>query len=145
MKLVIVGDGELRGYLEERAKGLGAEFAGQMANSDVCKRMGESRATVLPSECWEGMPITLIETFRRSTPSVVSNLGALPEFVQDGKFGEVFEAGNAEALAAAIKRLLARPDYNEMCKAARREAETKYSEDANYKRLMEIYEEVVSR
>jgi glycosyltransferase involved in cell wall biosynthesis len=76
-------------------------------------------------------------------PSVVSNVGALPDIVQDGRFGEVFEAGNAEACAAAIKRLLERLDYDEMCAAAKHEAATKYSEDANYKQLMKIYETAV--
>ena len=84
-----------------------------------------------------------MEAMSVGTPSVVSDVGALPDIVQDGRFGEVFEAGNAEACAAAIKRLLLRPDYAEMCAAAKREAETKYSEEANYKRLMEIYGEVV--
>ena len=74
------------------------------------------------------------------TPSVAANLGGLPDIVQDGRFGEVFEAGNAETCAAAIDRLLNRPDYDEMCAAAKREADTKYSEDANYGQLMKIYE-----
>jgi glycosyltransferase involved in cell wall biosynthesis len=76
-------------------------------------------------------------------PSVVSNVAALPDIVQDGRFGEVFEAGNAEACAAAIERLLERKDYDEMCAAAKHEAEKKYSEDANYEMLMGIYSDVV--
>lgn len=52
----------------------------------------------------------------------------------------MLEAGNAEACAAAIEHLLSRPDYDEMCVAAKREAETKYSEDANFGQLMKIYE-----
>ena len=73
------------------------------------------------------------------TPSVVANLGGLPDIVQDGRFGDVFESGNADACAAAIDCLLNRPDYDEMCAAAKREAETKYSVAANYGQLMKIY------
>ena len=65
----------------------------------------------------------------------------LPDIVSSD-CGEVFEAGNAESLAAAIIRILSRPDYAEVCKTVRREAEAKYSEEANYGRMMEIYEAV---
>ena len=143
MKLIIVGDGVNRQELEWLAEGLNVEFVGLKPNTEVRSLMAESKAVILPSECWEGMPITLIESFSQGTPMVVSDLGALPEYVQYGRFGEVFEAGNAEACAAAIKRLLSRPDYEEMCAAAKHEAETKYSEEANYEQLMGIYGDVV--
>ena len=52
----------------------------------------------------------------------------------------MLEDGNVEACAVAIDCLLNRPDYDEMCAAAEREAGTKYSEDANFGQLMKIYE-----
>lgn len=144
LELIIVGDGEDRQGLEEMACGLNVEFVGQKSAGEVRRIMGKSKLSVLPSEWWETFGLTVVESMLQGTPVVVSNLGALPDIVQDGRFGEVFEAGNAEACAAAIKRLLSRSDYDEICAAAKREAETKYSEEANYKRLMEIYGEVVS-
>ena len=143
LTLVIVGDGVDRASLEELAKGLNVEFAGQKPSFEVRRIIAESKMLALPSECWEGMPMTVLESFAEGTPCIVSNLGALPEYVRNVELGEVFEAGNAESLAAAIKRLLSRSDYAEVCAAAKREAETKYSGEANYKRLMEIYGEVV--
>ena len=143
LKLIIVGDGEDRQGLEEMACGLNVEFVGQKSAGEVRRIMGKSKLSVLPSEWWETFGLTVVESMLQGTPVVVSNLGALPDIVQDGRFGEVFEAGNVEACAAAIKRLLSRPDYDEMCAAARHEAETKYSEEANYKKLMGIYGEVV--
>ena len=73
------------------------------------------------------------------TPSVVANVGGLPDVVQDGKFGEVFESGNADSCAAAIQRLFSRSDYDNLCAAVKHEAESKYSEEANYNQLMDIY------
>ena len=144
MKLLIIGDGVDRVSLEELAKGLNVKFVGQKSSAEARDVVTESKALVSPSACWETFGLAAAEAMSVGTPSVVSDVGALPDIVQDGRFGEVFEAGNAEACAAAIKRLLSRPDYDELCAAAKREAETKYSEDANYKRLMEIYGEVVS-
>lgn len=137
-KLVLVGDGEGRGECERLSEGLPVEFAGQKPHEEVVRLMAESRAVVLPSECWETFGLTVVEGMRAGTPPVVSNLGALPD-IMSSDCGEVFEAGNAESLAAAIIRILSRPDYVEVCKTVRREAEAKYSEEANYGRLMEIY------
>ena len=143
MKLLIVGEGVDRSSLEELAKGLKVEFVGQKPSAETRGKIAESKAIVSPSACWETFGLAAAEAMSVGTPSVVSNVGALPDIVQDGRFGEVFEAGNVEACAAAIKRLLSRPDYDEMCLAAKREAEAKYSEEANYKQLIEIYQGVL--
>ena len=143
LKLIIVGDGVDRQELEGMAQGLNVEFVGQKPATETRRIVAESKAIVSPSTCWETFGLAAAEAMSVGTPSVVSNVGALPDIVQDGRFGEIFEAGNAEACAAAIKRLLSRSDYDEICAAAKHEAETKYSEEANYKRLMEIYGEVV--
>lgn len=143
LKLIIVGDGVDRQELEKLADGLNVEFIGQKPAAETRRIVAESKALVSPSACWETFGLAAAEAMTVGVPSVVSNVGALPDVVQDGRLGEVFEAGNVEACAAAIKRILSRPDYDEMCTAARREAETKYSDVANYNRLMEIYREVV--
>ena len=144
IKLVIVGDGIDRHELEKLAEGLDVEFVGQKSTVETRRIVGVSKLLVSPSACWETFGLAAAEAMTAGVPSVVSNVGALPDVVQDGRFGEVFEAGNVEACAAAIQRLLSRPDYDEMCAAARHEAETKYSEEANYKQLMGIYGEVIS-
>ena len=139
-KLILIGDGDNRREYESLAFGLGVEFMGNKSNDVVREGIATSKAVVLPSERWEGMPMTILESFAEGTPCVVSDLGALPEYIRNGGLGEMFKPGDAESLAAAIKRLLSRPDYDEMCAAARQEAETKYSEEANYKMLMRIYD-----
>jgi len=144
MKLIIVGDGVERQELEKLVEGQRVEFAGQQSSDKAQKMVSESKALVSPSTCWETFGLAAAEAMSVGTPSVVSNVGALPDIVQDGRFGEVFEAGNIEACARAIKRLLSRPDYDAICAAAKHEAETKYSEEANYRQLIEIYEEMVS-
>ena len=139
MKLILVGDGDKRVEYERLAKDLDVEFRGRKSHRDVVEDMKLSKAVVCPSECWETFGLSAVESMAEGTPVVVSNLGALPDLVQDGKCGEVFKAGDAQALAGAIKRLLERTDYNEVCKNCREEAETRHSEEANFKQLMEVY------
>ena len=141
MKLVLIGDGPSRAELETRAKGAGVSFAGTMTRSAVRSRMADAKALLLPSEWYEGMPMTLLEGFASATPAVVSDLGALPGLVRGGELGFVFRHGDADALAAAIRRILDLDDesFDRMAAAARREARSKYSEEANYARIQEIY------
>ena len=141
MKLVLIGDGPSRAELETRAKGAGVSFAGAMTRPAVRSRMADAKALLLPSEWYEGMPMTLLEGFASATPAVVSDLGALPGLVRGGELGFVFRAGDADALAAAIRRILDLDDeaFDRMAAAARREARSKYSEEANYARIQEIY------
>ena len=139
LRLKIVGDVVDRAELEEMTQCLNIDFVGQKPSEEARQIIAESKALVSPSACWETFGLAAAEAMTVGVPSVVSNVGALPDVVQDGRFGEVFEAGNVEALAAAIKRLLARPDYDEMCAAAKHEAETKYSEETNHRRLMKVY------
>ena len=139
LKLVIVGDGVDRPELEKLATGLNVEFMGYKPSEEARCIIAESKALISPSTCWETFGLAVAEAMISGTPSVVANVGALPDIVQDGRFGEVFEAGNAEACAAAIERLFNRSDYDKICAMAKREAETKYSEDANYDQLMKIY------
>ena len=143
-KLLLIGDGDFRKEYERLADRLNAEFLGQIPNEQVRTIIATAKVMVLPSECWETFGLAAVEAMSVGTPAVVSNVGALPDIVQGGRFGEVFEADNAESLAAAIKRFLSRPDYDEICVAAKREAEGKYSEEANYRQLADIYGEVVS-
>ena len=139
LRLKIVGEGVDRIELEEKAKGLNVEFVGQKPSEEVRRIIAESKVLVSPSECWETFGLSAVEALSEGVPPIVSDVGALPDVVQDGRFGETFEAGHAESLAAAITRLLSRPDYDEICAAAKREAKDKYSEDANYRHLADIY------
>lgn len=143
MKLILIGDGDQRQMYEQMAKEMDIEFKGKLSNASVREEMSMSKCDVLPSECYEGMPVSTLEGFAEGTASVVSDLGALPGLVKDTRLGEVFKTGDAKALAEAIVRLLKRKDYDEMCLACRKEAEEKYSEASNYRQLMDIYQGIL--
>ena len=144
LRLKIVGDGVDRGELECMAKGLNVEFVGQKSSGEARRIIAESKALVSPSACWETFGLAAAEAMSVGTPSVVANVGGLPDIVQGGRFGEVFESGNADSCAAAILRLLSSSDYDNLCVAVKHEAETKYSDEANHKRLMKIYTEMIA-
>ena len=137
--LALIGDGDQRTEYEKLAKGLNVKFLGKLPHSEVMKVVSASKFLALPSECWEGMPMTVLEAFSVGTPVIVSDLGALPDYVGHGKFGEIFKAGDADGLAGAIVRLERRLEREDVGIAAREQAVREYSEGVNLERLMAVY------
>jgi glycosyltransferase involved in cell wall biosynthesis len=99
-----------------------------------------ARFLVLPSVCYENFPMTIAEAFACGVPVIASRLGSMAEIVADGKTGLHFAAGDEADLAAKVEWAWAHSEeMEEMGRASRREFEEKYTSEANYKRMMEIY------
>ena len=147
--LVIIGDGPLRQSLENEvaAKGLSnIRFTGWLSTPEVYKAIKNAAALIIPSVCYEGFPMTLVEAFACGTPVIGSDLGGVREIVIDGRNGVHFAAGNARDLASKVEWAWARPAVlEEMGHAGRNDFEQLYSAEKNYKRLLQIYEKTISR
>jgi glycosyltransferase involved in cell wall biosynthesis len=100
----------------------------------------DSRILVFPSLWYEGFPNVIAQAMAHGRPVVASRIGAIPEIVDDGVTGLLFEPGNAEELADKIDYLWNRPDLcRNMGEAGREKALKEYSEEKFYDRLMAIY------
>jgi len=146
--LVIVGDGPLRRPLETavRVKGLSnITFTGWLSKPDVYATIKNGAALIIPSVCYEGFPMTLVEAFACGTPVIGSSLGGIQEIVTNGRNGLHFAAGDANDLADKVEWAWARPAVLEtMGHASRQDFEQLYSAETNYKRLLQIYEKTAS-
>jgi glycosyltransferase involved in cell wall biosynthesis len=145
--LEIVGDEPLRAELEADAsrRGLSSiSFPGHLTPDDLTPVMKSARFLVFPSECYEGMPRTIIEAFACGVPVIASRLGAMQEIVEDGRTGLHFTPGDPEDLAAKVEWAWTHPnEMQAMGRAARAEYEFKYTAERNYQMLMEIYQRVL--
>ena len=104
----------------------GAEAAPQVfADMDVL---------VVPSTWYENTPFVILEAFAAGVPVLASDLGGLTEVVQRGRNGELFRAGDADSLRAAIERIVADPDW-----FARLHIEAPAGVGANYDRFRTSY------
>lgn len=143
-ELRIVGQGEILPELKRMVVGLPVRFLGQLSARHAQIQIAGARLLVLPSECFEGFPMVVREAFAFGTPAAVSNLGPLPDIVQHGKSGLVFEAANPDSLLNVVRDAWLTPGALEQLGfGARIEFETKYTEDANYRTLMSIYERAI--
>jgi glycosyltransferase involved in cell wall biosynthesis len=116
------------------------KFSGHLNKAQLDKLYTNSRMIVLPSICFEGFPSVLLESMIQSKPVIASRIGGLPEIVEDGVTGLLFEPGNAEDLAEKIRYLWDRPELcKKMGRAGREKALREYSPEKYYERLMAVY------
>lgn len=142
--LKILGNGPLAEQVTALTQQtFGVEQLGKLPISKVYEMMGQATFLVFPSEWYEGLPRTIVEAFAKGTPIIASRIGAIAELIDHGRTGLLFEPGNVEDLVAQVRWAISHPaDLAQMRQAARAEFETKYTAEANYQRLMEIYAEV---
>lgn len=95
----------------------------------------EARFSVYPSEWYENCPFSVMESQMYGTPVLGANIGGIPELIQVGKTGELFESGNKEDLKNKLGQMLEKADeYSKNC------AYIEYDDTAAYvKKLMNIY------
>lgn len=145
-ELRLVGDGELRGQLEQMAQGLQVKFLGQVSGEEAQRQIARAKLQILPSEWFEGFPMVVREAFAFGTPAAVSNIGPLPSIVKQGVSGLVFEPGNPDSLLQVVRLAWSQDGLLEQLgRGARQEFLDKYNEDANYAQLMGIYEAAIER
>jgi glycosyltransferase involved in cell wall biosynthesis len=110
-RLLLVGDGSLRGALETRARELGVAgsiiFAG--FRTDVPRMLDAMDVLALPS-LYEGMPLTAIEGSAMARPVVATAVDGTPEVVRDGHTGRLVPPADPPALARALRDLLRDPE-----------------------------------
>ncbi len=143
----IMGDGPLVDYLVGRLKENGfqnVEYLGVKSHDECMEYLMKARFLVLPSQCFEGSPMVLLEAMSAGKPVVVSNIGVLPAMVMHGVNGYVFVPGASNELSERMKRLYADPDgAREMGKKGRALFEEKYTREVNYGMLMEAYRKAI--
>ena len=146
-QLVIVGEGEEKDRLQNYVSQNGIEnvkFVGFMERSKLNELIRTSRFVVLPSQWYENSPSTIYESFALGKPVIGSRIGGIPELIEDGVNGLLFEPANVEDLAEKIKYLYHHPLLaQKMGISARKKVEEKYSEEEYYKKLLGIYDNLI--
>ena len=146
--LRIIGDGPVREQLEREAKAEGLSnvvFMGHLPRERVIEAMKAARFIIFPSELYENLPLTILESFACGVPALASKLGAMQEIVEHGRTGMLFHPGDAEQIASVVAEAWEQPERTRMLGLkARKEYETKYTAGANYRQLMNIYQDVIA-
>ena len=145
LRLVIVGEGELRGALTAQAEALGIAdrviFTGH--RNDVLRFYGVFDVFVLSSKM-EGVGGVTLEAMGMDCPVVATDAGGVPEVVRDGVNGLVAPRCDPEPLARAVIRMFTDADLRERCVAAGRRTVTEdFCVDRMVEKTLAVYREAL--
>lgn len=108
MRLVVVGDGPDAGEFKSLASSLGCasriEFAGYQTGGALQSYVERASLAISSSRWRENMPYSIVEAFAAGTPVIGTNIGGIPELVNEGKTGFICEPGDVPSMANAISR-----------------------------------------
>lgn len=131
---VFAGDGPLAPLLSDIPN---VRNVGFLDGEALGRVIAGAAFTVCPSECNENCPFSVMESIMAGVPVLGAMRGGIPELIEEGKTGWLFEAGNAAALQARIRQLWddGIPDTcHKACKAAQFDDLSLYGE-----KLLAIY------
>ncbi|NQV12783.1 MAG: glycosyltransferase family 4 protein [Parcubacteria group bacterium] len=142
-KLEIIGDGPEKDKLIALTKKLDLtdkiSFRGKIDHSQLEAYYHETAMTILPSVYMEMFGLVILESFSSSRPVIGSNIGGIPEVIEDKKSGLLFAPNSHSDLAKKITYLLDNPEIlEEMSKNAFQRCRD-FSPAAHYKMIEREY------
>ncbi len=114
-----------------------AEYVGFKTGDELKALIAGAAVSVCPSEMYENCPYTVMESQLLGTPAIGARIGGIPELIETGKTGELFEPANADDLEGKLRLILENPEilkqYTQSC------AETRFETPESYYRKLMVY------
>lgn len=144
-KLYVAGEGPRKRELEDYAQDTNSiTFLGYVPHEKLKELVRNAMFVVIPSEWYENGPMSLYEAFALGKPVIGSRIGGVPELIEHGANGLLFEPGNADDLREKINYLLEhKPLIPQMGRAARDKVEREYNVARHYEAMMDVYKRVL--
>lgn len=122
-RLALVGDGPHRQALEKHFEGTPTHFVGYLQGLELGAAFASADAFIFPSRT-ETLGLVLLEAMAAGCPVVAARSGGIPDIVEDGVNGFLFDPNDENGAIVATQRLFANPQERENLRHnARREAE----------------------
>jgi len=142
VRLECAGDGDLAKvarYALALNLGTRVSLPGWIDRSAARDLMRRASVFVLPSYA-EALPVSLLEAMAEGCPVIATRVGGIPDVITDEVDGLLAPAGNPEALAAAISRVLREPAFaRSLGNAARETIANRYAAERSLERLEQLY------
>lgn len=151
MRLVVVGDGPDAADLKTLASSLGCasriEFAGYQTGGALQAYVERASLAIASSRWRENMPYSIVEAFAAGTPVVGTDIGGIPELVDEGKTGFICDPGDVQSMADAISRgvsaFLEQPAYARLQQNCRSYVMENCSREKFMSDLVNLYKESI--
>ncbi|MBR5638401.1 MAG: glycosyltransferase [Muribaculaceae bacterium] len=142
----IAGTGPLQHEIEAISGG-NVEYLGFVVGDKLTSLVENAKFTIVPSECEDNNPMTIIESYGLGTPVLGARMGGIPEIIDDNNTGLVFEPFNVQSLRDAIiwGDKIRADEYKLLSLQAHRFAQENFNPETYYDRLMIIFNEAIDK
>lgn len=144
-QLDIIGDGPLKTLVQDYSKNnTNVSYLGFQNQEYILEKMSTCKALIFPSLKIEGFPVTIVEAFSVSTPVIAANNGPINEIIQNNENGFLYNT--TSELIDILKKIDSNETFIEPLYDKANESYTNlYSQDINYKKLISIYSNLISK
>lgn len=143
IKLICAGDGDIetvRECVKEKSLEKSIHVKGWIDSTAREELLREAMSLVLPSYA-EGLPMAILEAMAAGVPVVATNVGGIPDAIDDGVEGFLVSPGDKQGIVDAIEKLVNEPDLvDQMGKAAHQRAQRLFSVECVVRQIEELYE-----
>lgn len=99
---IFAGSGPLEGQVDEAGN---IKNVGFQEGEELAKLIREAQFSIIPSECYENCPFSVMESIALGTPVIGSRIGGIPELIEEGRTGDLFCTGDAGELKNKVASL----------------------------------------
>jgi glycosyltransferase involved in cell wall biosynthesis len=139
--LKVIGGGPLLDSLRKQFPQTHIEFTGQLPAEQLLPAVQQAQFLVMPSVWYENNPFSVIEALCLGTPVLGANIGGIPELIEDGVNGMLFEPGDPEDLTDHILNMQHAAFARQ---TIARQAQQRFSAGNHFEHLLEIYQNKLS-
>ena len=134
-KLIVCGTGPMEDWCKSFIKenDVNIEMRGFVTNNEALKIIANSKALVLPTQCYEGFPMSIVEAFSVGTPVICSDLGNAGSVVEEGITGYKFTSNSVDGIICATQKC------HGLCNRTKKIYQENYSVEKNYELIRGIY------
>lgn len=142
--LYVLGTGPLEQELSDRVERenlTNVKMLGYKSGDELRDIVRRAKFTVITSEWHDNSPLVIYESLSLGNPVVGSRMGGIPELIEEGEDGFVFDRGDQKTFVKHVQYLIDHPEKNiQMGKNARNKAERLYGFDEHYQKLLDLYD-----
>lgn len=147
-RLIIAGDGPEREEIEKMIKdnNLTAKIklVGYLNQKEVRKYIKNAKFIVVPSIWYENCPYSILETMEIGKPIIGSRIGGIPELIEDGENGFLYQYDNVSELTEKMTYLFNDDKLTQLQgEKSRKIYEENYSEKIYYDEIMKVYTKLI--
>lgn len=146
-KLYIAGTGpmmeEMQAYVKEHQL-TNIRFLGYLQKEEMSERFYHAKAVIMTSQCYEAFAMTIAEAYSYGVPVIAGSVGNMDGMVKEGITGVKFQYNSAEELAEKVREFETL-DIQKLKENARAFYQERLRPEDNYKKLEEIYEDILTK